>query len=199
VRTEHPIAGIALLVTLALLLRVLLRPFVVVLLRATRTLLLVPLVWGLILLFHHGVEPRELAAGVGGEPDPLPRRAHLNLHEVLSDAHVTPREQRHFHLRRLRFRGLPTVVVVGANSQPLVDLQAPHAVPLHEPFEGLDPIQLAAGEAVMVAVQQLEAGAVNRRREEKQEKGEREENRKLKHVVGVPLHYPPHQLCNVIY
>jgi len=178
VRTEHPIAGIAVLVTLGLLLlsRVALQPFVVVLLRVMRTLLLVPLMWVLTLLPQQGVEPRELAAGVGGEPEPLPRRAHLNFHEVLSDAEVTPGGQRHFHLGGVRLRGPPPVVVAAAKSQPLVDLQPPQAVPLHEPFEGLRLIHLAAGEAVMVAVHKLEACAVNRRREQKQEqgKGERE-------------------------
>lgn len=54
----------------------------------------------------------------------------------------------------------------------------------------------------MVPVHEREGGAVHRRRERKEKEGESEENRNLKHVVGVvgfvPLHHPPHQLCNVM-
>ena len=136
VGTVDTSAGIV-LVILGLLLRfgVVLCRFVVVAPGVMRVLLLGPLVWDISLLQRQAVEPRELAAGVGGEPEFLPGRADLNLDEVLSDAEVAAGEQRHF--RFVGFRGPPPRVVVVVVAEPLVDLQASMVVPLHEALDGL--------------------------------------------------------------
>ena len=164
-RTEHPLAGI----TLGLLL-----------LCSPRRPRPVPLAVMMMFLFgfvlpgllgccrccsipHYAVEPRELAAGVRGEPEPLPGAPDLDLGEVLAEGIVAPRAHRHFHLRRRRcFQAFSSSVVI-TNTPPLIHPLPPQAVPVYETLHRFDLIHVtaAAGEALVVPVHQFEPHAVN--------------------------------------